>query len=422
MPGPRYAIIVSRFPKLTETFVLQELQGLEDRGLDFELYSIIHESPEQMQPEAADLDRRANYIQWRSLEVVRAQWHWLRRSPGRYLRTWWLAWRTAFGSRDALVRTPLLVCLAAAMARRMTDQGVQRVHSHWATYPTTCALLIEELAGIPFSFTGHAHDIFIDRVGLQTKVDRAGAVLTCTDHGRGILIDEATDPARAARTVRLIHHGVRLQLFAQLPFRERSEAEVFAVVCVAALQEYKGHRYLFAAMAELQRTGTPCRLVCIGDGELRTSLVELAGRLGIDVDFLGRQPSERVREELAGADCFALASIQLDSGWMDGIPNVCVEAMAMGRPVVASSLPGIRELVIDGETGLLATSRDPADLARQLRRIATEPDLAERCVAGGRAKVESEHDCVSNLDEVMSILAGLPVRPTESEPSQAGAD
>jgi len=411
VPAPRYAIIVSRFPKLTETFVLQELHGLEDRGLDFELYSIIHESPEQLQPEAADLDRRANYIEWRSLEMLCAQWYWLRRSPARYLRTWWLAWRTAFGSRDAMLRTPLLMCLSAAMARRMTNQGVERVHSHWATYPTTCALLIEELAGIPFSFTGHAHDIFIDRVGLRTKVARAGAVLTCTDHGRGILVDQSTDRARASRTVHLIHHGVRLQRFAQSPLRARAESDPFAVLCVAALQEYKGHRYLLAAMAELQRTGTPCRLICIGDGELRESLVELASRLEIEVAFLGRQPSDRVRQELAASDCFALASIQLDSGWMDGIPNVCVEAMAMGRPVVASSLPGIRELVIDGETGLLATSRDPADLARQLRRIATEPGLADRCVAGGRAKVDSEHDSARNLDEVMTILAGLPGRP-----------
>lgn len=305
------------------------------------------------------------------------------------------------------MRAPLLVALAAAMARRMTAQGVVRVHAHWATYPTMTAVCIQEIAGIPYSFTGHAHDIFADRAGLGTKVDRADLVMTCTDHGRSILVETAGDRARAETTVHLVHHGVRLGTFTPQPLRLREPGDPFRILCVAALQEYKGHRFLLEASALLTSRGVTNTVTMIGDGELRGELEELASSLGVDARFLGRQASDVVRQEVTAADCFALASIQLDSGFMDGIPNVCVEAMAMGRPVVASSLPGIRELVIEGETGLLATSRDASSLADQLQRVAGDPTLAEQLAAAGLAKVHAEHDALTNLDEVHRLLTSL---------------
>ncbi len=406
---PRYAVIVSRFPKFTETFILQELRGMEARGLDFELYAVTHETPEQLQPDAVDLDARANYIEHTSRELVTAQWHWLRRDPIRFLRTWWTGLRTAFPSRDALQRAPLLVALAMAMARRMEEQGVERVHAHWATYPTLCALCIQELTGIPYSFTGHAHDIFGDTVGLGTKVARADAVLTCTDHGRSILVEHGGGEAAVGPRVHLVHHGVRLDRFEQQPLRERTPDEPLRILCVAALQEYKGHRYLLDACAELTRRGVPNVLTLLGDGELRAELEQQAAALGLDVRFLGRRPSDEVRAELIATDVFSLASVLLDNGYMDGIPNVCVEAMAIGRPVVMASLPGIRELVTHEETGLLATSRDSAALAEQLARITTDRPLVETLVAKGRARVEAEHDAEANLDEVHRILSSLPL-------------
>jgi len=400
----RFAIIVSRFPKFTETFIVQELQGLQDRGLQFELFSIIHETPEQLQPEAADLDARAHYIEWRSREVLGAQWYWIRKNPAGYFQSWWTGFTTSWRSREAILRFPLLVVLAAAMARRMERLEVSHVHAHWATYPTLVALCVKRLTGIGYSFTGHAFDIFSERSGLGTKVDEADLVLTCTDHGRGILQAVGTGPADRIQTV---HHGVRLETFKVVPLRERGRADPLRVLCVAALETYKGHEFLFHACADLVSRGLPIELTLVGDGELRNELGDLARSLCLDVRFEGRQPSERVRDWLEWCDCFSLASIQLPNGLMDGIPNVCVEALAMGRPVVASSLAGIRELIIDGETGLLAEPRDASSVAAQLRRIASEPELVDRLVLGGRAKVETEHDAAVNLDEIYRLLSRL---------------
>lgn len=404
---PRYAVIVSRFPKFTETFILQELRGMEERGLPIELYAITHETPEQLQPAAADLDRRANYIELRSAALWKANLAWLTRRPGRYLRAWvealWLSRR----STETLVRAPAVVLLAAAMASSMQSKGVERVHAHWATYPALAALVVKRLTGLPYSFTAHAHDIFVDFGGLGTKVHEADLVLTCTDHGRKILV-EAGGPGSETK-VHLVHHGVNLAGFQQEPLVEPETRTHLHLLCVAALQEYKGHRYLLEACRTVANDDLDITLELIGDGELRGELEALARSLGMHdrIVFRGRQPSAEVRDALARCDAFVLASVQLDSGFMDGIPNVAVEAMAIGRPVIGSNLPGVRELVIDGETGLLAEPRDPGSIAAALRRLIDEPDLAARLVARGRAKVEDEHDASACLDEVYRRLAAL---------------
>lgn len=401
----RFAIIVSRFPKFTETFILQELRGLEARGLDFELYSIIHESPEQLQPDAAALDARARYTELRDGQTWAAQWWWLRHHPLRYVRTFAAALWISRRPLEALVRAPVVAILAAAMARDMLTEGIDRVHAHWATYPTLAAWIIRHLTGLPYSFTAHAHDIFIDFGGLTEKVTDADLVLTCTDFGRSRLVRAAP---QAADRVIVVHHGVNLDRFELTPRRDRSDG-VLRILCVASLEAYKGHRHLIDAVRLLVDRGVEVRLVLIGEGDERPNLEAQVQRLGLAdrVELRGRRPVAEVREALVDCDVFALGSVQLPSGFMDGIPNVLVEALAVGRPVVASELPGIAELIEDEKTGLLVRSGDAASLADALERVHRDHPLVERIVAGGRARVEAEHDASVCLDEVYRRLAGL---------------
>jgi glycosyltransferase involved in cell wall biosynthesis len=400
-------VIVSRFPKLSETFVLQELIGLEERGLELELFAITEESADELQPAAKALDQRANYIAIVSIETVLAQLYWLTKRPVRYVRTWARAMRMSRRPREAWLRAPATIMLAGAMARRMVDHDIERVHAHWATYPTLAAWVVERLADIPYSFTAHAHDITIEASGLERKVRDADLVLTCTDFGRQRVIQRAGS-AQSDKVV-LIHHGVDLTRFALQPLPGTAGRQLH-LLCVAAFHEYKGHRYLLDACRLLVDQGVDVSLELIGDGPLRAELEAYVAelRLADRVVFRGRQSSDSVREATRRSDAAVLAGIQTPDGLMDGIPNVLVEAMAIGRPVVASALPGIRELVIDGETGLLAEPRDPVSLARALTRLLDEPDLAERLVAAGRAKVEAEHDAKVCLDEVYRRLSSLP--------------
>lgn len=405
---PRYGVIVSRFPKLTETFILQELRGLQARGLPIELFAIVHEAPEQLQPEAVDLDRRAHYLHFKDRSLWAAQWWWLRRAPRAYLSAWWMALSTSRGDRDALVRAAPTMVLAAAMARRMVELGVQRVHAHWATYPTLAALVIRRLSGLPFSFTCHAHDIFVQRSGLPAKMAAADLVLSCTSHGRDVITAQCGPDAGAK--VRVVHHGVDLLRFTPTPLPDAS-GRPFRLLCVASLQAYKGHRHLLDAVALLRDRGVEVTLDLVGEGELRAEIEAQVAHLGLGdrVQLLGRCPSDEVRQRLRDADASVLASVQLEDGWMDGIPNVLVEAMASGRPVVSTRLAGIAELVHDDVNGLLARPGDALDLARAIERLVGDVELRRRLADAGRSTVERDHDAERNLDEVYRVLAGLPV-------------
>jgi colanic acid/amylovoran biosynthesis glycosyltransferase len=402
--GRRYAFIVSRFPQLTETFILREMTGLEDRGLDFELYALIRQGAEHLQPDAVELDRRANYLGWRSSEAIAAQWHWLRRDPLRWARALWHAVRASSGTKDALVRVPVVWMLAGAMARRMQRQGVERVHAHWITYPTLAAMVINELAGIPFSITAHAGDIF-GGTGMAPRVAAADLVITCTADGRRELLAQAGD--RFADKIRIIYHGSDLSRFALEPLPARGTA--LRILCVASLLDYKGQRYLIDACRILRDRGVVLELVLIGEGALRDELEAQTARLGVGdtVHFMGRQPHQVVKAQLDACDVFVAPSIEGAKGQMDGIPNVLVEAMAVGRPVVATARAGIRELVVDGTTGLLTGERDPVSIADAIERLANDPALCERLVAAGRAKVEAEHDSSQNLELLFDVLIGL---------------
>ena len=403
----RFAIIVARFPKLTETFILQELGGLEDRGLDFELFSLIHESPDQRQTEAEHFEERAHYFTFYSPSSLATQWYWFRRGPRRWFQTWWQAFRMSRRQRILFIPFPMTVLIAMQMARRMEEIGIERVHSHWATYPTLAAYVIKRLTGIPYSFTGHATDIFNERSGLPDKVGEADFVATCLDYTAEVIRRRCGDVE--AQKVEVIHHGTDLARFSPMPLRHRQPSDPLRVLCVAGLHPYKGQRHLIDAVARLDARGVAVELHLIGDGEDRAALEEQARSAGLTdvVTFFGRQRREVVLTELEWCDVFGAASIQTADGIMDGIPNVLVEALAAGRPVVASSLPGIRELIIDGETGLLAPPADPEGFANQLHRLAKEPALAADLVEAGRAKVEAEHDARKNLDRMCERLVGL---------------
>ena len=178
---PKVAMLVSRFPKVTETFQLREMVALEKMGVPIELYAITHhDDGGTVQAEAAALDARANYFPRMSWEILKAQFIWLRRNPAGYVKAWKWSIASNLGAPEFLLRSFLLVPLAAAMALRMERDGVEHVHAHFATYPTHAALVIKWLAGIPFSFTGHAHDIQVRQDGIGAKIEESEFFVCCT--------------------------------------------------------------------------------------------------------------------------------------------------------------------------------------------------------------------------------------------------
>jgi glycosyltransferase involved in cell wall biosynthesis len=272
---------------------------------------------------------------------------------------------------------------------------------------------------VPYGFTAHAHDLYVDRAMLAEKVRRADLVVTISEFNRRLLVATCGEDARAK--VHVIRCGVDPAAFAPAP---RRPPAIPTFACVASLRPYKGHEVLLEAVALLRRAGRDLRVVLVGDGERRRWLEARIARAGLgDVVLLrGALPHEQVPAVLAAATALVVPSVTARDGQMEGIPVALMEGMAAGLPVVATRLSGIPELVQDGVTGLLVPERDPAALAAAMERLAADPALAARLAEAGRRAVREQHDLARNVARLRALLTGAASSsPASSARAEAGS-
>jgi colanic acid/amylovoran biosynthesis glycosyltransferase len=410
-PPLKVAYLVSRFPSVTQTFVLRELDAVNARQeVDVELFSLFPSGEDVLHDAARPWVTRRHRVTAPGAAVGVASW--AARRPARLLSSFLLVMFAHLGRPGRLARALATLPVAAAHARTMRTLGIRHAHAHFASYPCLAAWLIQRLTGIRYSVTAHAYDLFLDQIFLERKIRGASFVVAISEFNRRFLV-----PYGAGREtpVHVIHCGIRPEAY---EFRERvvpGEGPVTAV-CVASLQEHKGHRILLEALArasELDRI----TLELIGDGPLRGGLQQLARDLGLAdrVRFRGNLPEAEVSSCLDRADIFVLPSVIAASGRMDGLPVALMEALACGIPAVATRISGIPELVRDGETGLLAEPGDPAGLRNALHRVLDDPGAARARAHAGRRLVEREFD----VRDSARRLAGLFTAPAgaKSEPT-----
>lgn len=390
----RVAYIMSRFPKLTETFILYEILALEAAGVEVHVFPLLRESEQIQHPEALRLVEEAHYQPFMSTAILASQLRALIRHPRAYLGTLLsLLWANR-GSPNHLLGAigifPKTVHNAAIMRRL----GIEHVHCHFATHPAAAGFIVRRLAGIPYSFTAHGSDIHVDRTGLCPKVREAAFVVAISDFNRAVIVDECGQAISGH--VEVLHSGVDTDHFR--PNERPRHDEPFAVLCVGTMHEVKGQAYLVEACARLVLDGFPVVCQLVGDGPDEPMLRDLASRLGISahVVFEGRRTRDEIAELLLSSDVLVAPSVAASDGKREGIPVVLMEAMSSGVAVVASDLSGIPELVRDQETGLLTPPRDADALAAALRRLHDEPALRSRLAAAGRQLVEAEFDIRKN--------------------------
>jgi colanic acid/amylovoran biosynthesis glycosyltransferase len=399
----RVAYVMSRFPKLTETFVLYEMIAMEAGGTPVELYPLLRERQAVVHPDAERFVRRAHFRPFLSPAVAGAHLHFLFRGPLRYvralaagIRTAWGSWNFTFGAIGTL---PKVVCFARDMERR----GVGHVHAHFATHPALAALVIHRLTGIPFSFTAHGSDLHVDRRGLDRKVDEAAFAVTVSRFNREVMIGACGD--WAASRIHVVHCGVDTRVFR--PPETRVARATPTILCVASFEEVKGHRHLVKACASLHRRGIPFSCSLVGDGPLADEIRRLIDASGLEevVRVLGPRPRHEVVRLMQACDLFVLASHPTREGKREGIPVVLMEAMACGLPVVASRLSGIPELVQDGRTGTLVPPADPEAIARAIERILFDPELGRRMGDAGREWVGRAFSVGAGAKRLRDLIA-----------------
>lgn len=391
---PRIAYMMSRFPAVSETFILNEMLVLDELGLQIEIFPLIRQRVEVLHPGMQTLLARLRHRPFWSGAVLTAQAYWLRRNPRAYLRAWRDALLGNRSSRKFLLRALVIVPQAAAYARDMQALGIEHIHAHWATHPALSAYVIHQLTGIPYSITAHAHDLYVERPMLEQKIRAACFIALKTEYNRQLLRTWYGDWIDSKAVI--VRPGIDLSLFA--PPAERRRNAVVTLLHVATLRDYKGHRYMLDACALLKARGLHVRYVCVGEGVERPRLEAQIERLGLRdcVELLGAQPGDRVAQLMAAADIFVMPSITTPTGKKEGLPYVLIEALACELPVVATALSGIPELIRHEQTGLLVPEQDATALADAVQRLIREPELARRLARAGRELVLRDFDVRRN--------------------------
>jgi len=419
------AVIVSRFPLVTETFILREIEEFERQGQPVVLVPLIRQRGGVVHHEAASWVDRMLYVPFVSLEVVRANLRLLWRRPRAYVAALAEALAGSARSVNVLIRTLALFPKTACLASKLAELGVEHVHAHFATYPAGAALAIARLGGPSFSFTAHAHDIFVPwrQASLRRKVEEARFVRAIAGRGREHLLSICGDAL--ASKIDVIHVGVRLSDYTEHAAAPPNETPT--LVCVAALKAYKGLAVLLEACQRLESAGLRFHCEIVGDGPLRGRIERLRAsmRLRDCVTLRGALRQDDVRALLARADIAVAPSIVAPDGQMDGIPVALMEAMASAKPVVASRLSGVPELVDNGVTGLLCEPGNAAELAEAIEQLLADPALGRRMGRRGREKVAREftldRSVTSLLERIDAHNPGVAPGPDATWPDALGA-
>lgn len=412
---PRVGYVLTVYPRLSETFVVNEIAALEHLGLEIVAFS----QKRPLEPPALAAARARAPVVYLDLRprawlgLLRDHLDWLIWDPRRYWRQ--LCWVVARRNRPTLKRWLRAGRLAAECRRR----GITHLHAHFLSGNTRLARLAAELAGITYSLTAHAKDIYavgLSRTKIRRRIRGASFAVTVSEFNRRHLEEIA-----GADQVRVIRNGVDLR---RLVYRPPAAPRPL-VLAVGRLVPKKGFDVLVEALARLGRGepqegggagGTAAagaasgwQAWIIGDGPERQALAERIARHGVGerVRLLGARPHASVINELIPqAAVVAVPSVVAADGDRDGLPTVIPEAMAIGVPVVATGVTGIPEIVRDGETGRLVPAGDPAALAAVLRELLADPQQGRELARRARRLIEEEYDLRRSAWRLLACLAG----------------
>ncbi|MBC2668134.1 glycosyltransferase family 4 protein [Novosphingobium piscinae] len=380
----RIAYLVSEYPAPSHTFIRREIAALRRRGCDIGIYSVrpAARAPQSEQERADHAETQA--VLGRSpVAYLAACLAWMLTRPWRTVATLRLALRHRPPGAKALIWALFYWVEAALLARLLQRDGAQRLHSHFANNGATVGLLAASLVGIPWSMTLHGISETDYPAGLMlpAKIRHADFVACASWFMRAQAM--RVSPVEHWPKLHVVRCGVEPEALAGHA-AERGVGVRF--VCVGRLSAEKGQHGLLEAFAAVRRQRSDVSLDLVGDGPLRADLERAARALGVAdaVTFHGALPEPQTIACIGRSDILVLPS------YMEGLPLVLMEAMGLGRPVVASGVAGIPELVRDGENGLLVPPGHVAALAGAMLRLADDPPLRQRLGQAAREAVHAE--------------------------------
>jgi colanic acid/amylovoran biosynthesis glycosyltransferase len=398
--------LLHRFPRVTDTFIMREIRGLQKAGTDVKVISVwkpsAHETmPELLEEWSGDVSfLLPNSILALAYGLISALFF----APKRFFAAFVLALRTANPGIRGHIYSVFYLSEAALASRIVRQSRSNHLHNHFGDQSGTVTMLASVLLGIDFSISFHGPHVFLDTAGsnIKEKARRASFNRCISYFCRSQLFLAAQN--NDLSSTRIIHCGLELRKY---PFRSPRE-EVLSVFCAARLAPEKGIEFLLEAMGLVLEKNRRVMLRIAGDGSSRASLEATAAALGIsrNVVFLGQLSEARVTEELIASDLFVLPSLA------EGLPVSAMEAMAIGVPVVATNIAGLGELIENGKSGLLVRPTDPDALAKAMFSLMADRDFRMNAAELGRKKIEQEFDIeveTAKLHELFQAASRDPV-------------
>ena len=396
------ALLVKTYPKISETFILEEILGLERRGLQLHIFSLRRPSDDAAHAATKAVRAPVSYIPSdgvsNAIPVIAAQLALMRKSPWRYLKTLLFLLR-----REERNRTQAFL-QAGYLANRLSEAGISHLHAHFASEPAGVAELVSKFADISYSISAHAKDIYLSSpASLRRKIRGALFTVTCTEYNRAHL----ASIAGAEATVLRMYHGVDLSRFCPNLSRGSLDERPL-ILSVGRLREKKGFAVLIEACRLVRDAGTAMRCQIVGYGEEHDKLKSLITRYALEdtVQLTGKMTHDELIELYRQTTVFVLPCQVASDGDRDGIPNVLLEALGMEIAVVSTNVSGIPEVIRDGVNGLLIAPNNAQALAVVMSRLLDSPALRKRLGVAGRRTVATKFCNDANLETVRELLNG----------------
>lgn len=396
--------VLDKFPNLTETFILNEIDELRQKNIKFKICAVsLGQSCFEHSAIKNHLDIEylcKDFL----LKSILTQFYFVASFKSSYFV---ILFDILFKRRIPFFRKPnelKAFFISIYFLSRLKYLKIRHIHAHFINFPSTIALYMSLLSGISFSCTAHASDIYKGDISdIVYKIKKSKFIVTCTLSNKSYLSGLCSSFYH--NKIFHIYHGINSNLWPMRNFTSVNVAD-FHVLAVARMVEKKGLKFLLEAIAILKDKGVGLRCFIVGDGPLMRDLQHLVSQKNLKnvVTFYGALPYWEVKKIYAISDFFVLPSVISADGDQDGLPNVLLEAMALGIPIITTPVSAIPELVINKFTGLLVDPNDPVGIANALLELRDNPLLCKMLVKNGRQLIKLNFCIERSIERLIHLF------------------
>ncbi len=412
--------VVKMFPRISETFILNEILELERQGAEVTIFSLKKPNEGKFHPQIGELKAHIHYLEDFDVKKwsgwISNEWDCLEK----YNSNIWNLINEALRTKDTSRIEN--IWRSAWITSKVESLGIERLHAHFASLPSTIAYLSHRICGIPFSFTAHAKDIFVydmDEHYLREKLQYASFIVTVTNFNKNYLFEQA--PEINMDRIKVLYNGVNLNSLQPVPVSKRKTKTILGV---GRLVEKKGFDDLLKALKILKEKKIDFECVIAGSGPEQEDLLALQEELQLqdDVQFIGAKTSDEVISLMNEATLFCLPCIIAKDNNIDALPTVLLEALAVGLPSISTRISGIPEIIKHEHNGLLVEEKKPVQLAEMLERLLLSEELREEYAKKGRVFAENNFSLKNNagklyemyIDDLKNIAAPKKLKTIEA--------